>query len=180
MPGDDRDRDEQRRYFSVDEANALVPELETRFRRILKRVGQAREITSYLSSLGGAHPGALRGELRRVYAEIQLDVEAVQAHGCVIKDMSSGLVDFWHRREADDVLLCWKLGEAAVHHWHDPDTGFSGRKPLLEDPAADVDPVVDPDGDEDEAEELDLEEVLGIRLLDDDDDDGGDDDGPLH
>jgi hypothetical protein len=28
------------------------------------------------------------------------------------------------------VLLCWKLGEPAIAHWHTEEEGFAGRKPL--------------------------------------------------
>jgi hypothetical protein len=28
------------------------------------------------------------------------------------------------------VYWCWKHGEAAVDHWHDVDSGFSGRQPV--------------------------------------------------
>jgi hypothetical protein len=30
------------------------------------------------------------------------------------------------------VYLCWKLGEDRVEHWHELDTGFSGRQSLTE------------------------------------------------
>jgi len=28
------------------------------------------------------------------------------------------------------VLLCWKLGEDSITHWHEPEDGFAARKPL--------------------------------------------------
>jgi hypothetical protein len=47
--------------------------------------------------------------------------------GCVCKDYSLGLIDFYGRHEDRDVFLCWKLGEAAVEYWHEIDGGFLGR-----------------------------------------------------
>jgi len=28
------------------------------------------------------------------------------------------------------VLLCWKLGEKSITHWHGVSEGFAGRKPV--------------------------------------------------
>jgi hypothetical protein len=28
------------------------------------------------------------------------------------------------------ILLCWKMGESSIAHWHDTHAGFAGRKPL--------------------------------------------------
>jgi hypothetical protein len=30
------------------------------------------------------------------------------------------------------VLLCWKLGEKDITHWHSTTEGFAGRKPIDE------------------------------------------------
>ena len=47
-----------------------------------------------------------------------------------MKDVGEGLVDFPTRREGEEVLLCWKLGEGEITHWHGLEEGFPGRKPL--------------------------------------------------
>jgi hypothetical protein len=62
-------------------------------------------------------------ELSRVVAEIG-------GLGVVVRDPSTGLVDFPAERDGEPVYLCWRLGEDEVAHWHDRDSGFSGRKPL--------------------------------------------------
>jgi hypothetical protein len=28
------------------------------------------------------------------------------------------------------ILLCWKLGEEKITHWHSTTEGFAGRKPI--------------------------------------------------
>jgi len=50
--------------------------------------------------------------------------------GCELKDWSQGLVDFPAMRAGKKILLCWKLGEASITHWHEVDSGFGGRKPI--------------------------------------------------
>jgi hypothetical protein len=40
------------------------------------------------------------------------------------------LVDFPTEREGRIVFLCWRADEEGVIWWHEPDSGFLGRKPL--------------------------------------------------
>lgn len=61
--------------------------------------------------------------------ELLLELDQV---GAQVKDFETGLVDFPGRRNDQDVLLCWKLGEEKLTHWHDQDGGFAGRRPLDE------------------------------------------------
>ena len=138
------DASADRHFFTVAEANALVSELEQRFGRIRANLAKGREITAHLASLGGAHPGAYRDQLRRVHAEVHLEVAAIQAHGALVKDVNGGLVDFWHRRDGAEVLLCWKVGEDEIRFFHDETGGFDGRRPLDGDATGDPD---DGDGD---------------------------------
>ena len=49
-----------------------------------------------------------------------------------IKDQRHGLIDFPSVREGKRIYLCWRLGEPAVRHWHEMDTGFLGRQPVDE------------------------------------------------
>ena len=57
----------------------------------------------------------------------------LMAIGCVLKDWRTGLVDFPAVHRGRRVWLCWRLGEPAVAHWHDPHAGFSGRVPTGRD-----------------------------------------------
>jgi hypothetical protein len=49
-----------------------------------------------------------------------------------VKDADEGLVDFPALREGEEILLCWKLGEAEIAYWHDLEQGFAGRRPIDE------------------------------------------------
>jgi hypothetical protein len=50
--------------------------------------------------------------------------------GCVFKGFDAGLVDFYSLKEDRLVFLCWRLGEPRITHWHELDTGFTGRQPI--------------------------------------------------
>jgi hypothetical protein len=47
-----------------------------------------------------------------------------------VKDLDIGLLDFPCKVEGEVLLLCWKLGEPAITHWHGVSEGFAGRKPV--------------------------------------------------
>jgi hypothetical protein len=49
-----------------------------------------------------------------------------------VKDLDIGLLDFPCEVEGRTLLLCWKLGEKGITHWHSTTEGFAGRKPIDE------------------------------------------------
>jgi hypothetical protein len=82
---------------------------------------------------GGLQPLEFAGVQERVEEEaagVARCVEGIHELGGMVKDVDEGLVDFLARRGEEDVLLCWRLGEQAVLHWHGLEEGFAGRKPL--------------------------------------------------
>ena len=54
----------------------------------------------------------------------------IDSIGVQVKDLEQGLLDFPFVMDGKPVLLCWKLGEPAIAHWHTEEEGFAGRKPL--------------------------------------------------
>jgi len=59
-------------------------------------------------------------------------VEEIQTHGCIVKDVDLGLLDFPSLRDGEIINLCWKLGEPEIAFWHALDEGFVARKPIAE------------------------------------------------
>jgi len=121
------------RFYTVDEANALVAKLKPLLERIRdtqqalaedKTVAAVREKASHN---GGGLPGRHLSELTRT---LERDLHQLQEWGIVLRDPSIGLIDFFHQRKGETVFLCWKLGEAKVEWWHPVDTGIAGRERL--------------------------------------------------
>jgi hypothetical protein len=55
----------------------------------------------------------------------------ITAIGVQVKDLDLGLLDFPCKVESGEIiLLCWKLGETAITHWHGLEEGYAGRKPI--------------------------------------------------
>jgi hypothetical protein len=69
----------------------------------------------------------IKAEQRAKDALAEIDSIGVQ-----VKDLDIGLLDFPCEVEGRTILLCWKLGEKSITHWHGTDEGFAGRKPVDE------------------------------------------------
>lgn len=72
----------------------------------------------------------MRTERERWAVSVKQAIENIEATGCVVKDLDTGLLDFPSRIDGEDVYLCWKLGEDRIRFWHRQDEGFAGRKPI--------------------------------------------------
>jgi hypothetical protein len=121
------------KFYSVEEANAVLPKLKPLLERIRatqqalaedKTVAAVRERASHN---GGGLPARHLSELTRT---LERDMRQLQEWGIVLRDPTIGLIDFHHQRQGETVLLCWKLGEAKVEWWHPVDTGIAGRQRL--------------------------------------------------
>jgi hypothetical protein len=54
----------------------------------------------------------------------------IEAIGCLFKGFDAGLVDFYTLRDDRLVLLCWRVDEDHITHWHDVEAGYAGRQPI--------------------------------------------------
>lgn len=122
------------RYFTVEEANSLLPELEPLVGQVLelraKASRQSRELADMLGDLRSDVGGHDASRLAQGFAEIESLVYRIQSYGCVLKSLEAGLLDFLTERDGRDVFLCWRYGEPAIQHYHEIHDGFQGRQPL--------------------------------------------------
>ena len=128
--------------FTLDEAQSLLPVLEALLKRAIEGKKDAEGVESQLSDLarriylsGGMHVDV--GVVAKQRAEMEIHLQRVResiaeidAIGVQVKDMEAGLLDFPCRLDDQVVLLCWRMGEAAIEHWHTVEAGFQGRQPL--------------------------------------------------
>jgi hypothetical protein len=120
-------------FYSVEEANALVPTLKPLLERIratqeaLSRDKTVAAVREKASHNGGGLPARHLSELTRT---LERDLRQLQEWGIVLRDPSIGLIDFYHQRKGETVFLCWKFGEARVEWWHPLDAGIAGRERL--------------------------------------------------
>ena len=122
------------KYFTSEEANRALPQV----RLLVAQIMQAREaiiaaqpeLWPVLEKSIGNGGSKKAGELLTEFRRVEQGVKSLQEIGCVLKDMSIGLVDFPALRDGHEVLLCWKYDEPEVMFWHDLQSGYQGRKRL--------------------------------------------------
>lgn len=129
-------------YFSISEANALIPILQGQLEQLqrLQRIAQEKfEEMERLKQVGKDASGhfILGYDLKlakevfdRAVAEANELIRAVNESGCQLRNIEMGLIDFPARVDGEDVLLCWQVGEPEVLFFHSTHAGFQGRKPL--------------------------------------------------
>jgi len=130
--------------FTLDEAQSLLPVLESLLKRAIDGKRAAEEVESELSELSRRIylSGGMRLDLpdvarQRAEMESHLDrvresISEIDSIGVQVKDLDSGLLDFPFRLDEDIVLLCWRMGESSIEHWHTGESGFQGRQPVDE------------------------------------------------
>jgi hypothetical protein len=76
--------------------------------------------------------------MRGIVDQMQADVAWLDERSIVLRDISTGLLDFPALVSGRQVWLCWRLGETGIGYWHAHDEGFAARRPLanLPDEAA--------------------------------------------
>jgi hypothetical protein len=130
--------------FTLEEAQSLLPVMESLLKRAIEGKRSAVEAESGLSELarriylsGGMRVDTnkvakLRAEMEEHIQRVRESVAEIDSIGAQVKDLDAGLLDFPCRLDDQVVLLCWRMGEPAIEHWHPVDTGFKDRQPVDE------------------------------------------------
>ena len=132
------------KILTLAEANALLPQVRAllhelrQLQRTITQTSEQIEQRSVKISAGNGYPvQSLKGQVKELGNKQLKLIEAYQAAvkqlaklGCLVKDVATGLVDFYGLREGELVFLCWKEDEARVDYWHTLEGGFAARQPL--------------------------------------------------
>ena len=130
--------------FTLEEAQSLLPVLESLLKRAVEGKQSAEEVENRLSDLarriyisGGMRVDVTkvakdRAEMEAHLLRVRENIAEIDSIGVQVKDLEAGLLDFPCRIEDEVVLLCWKMGETAIEHWHTVESGFQGRQPVDE------------------------------------------------
>jgi hypothetical protein len=130
------------RTFTLDEAQTLLPILESLLRqaingkKLIEDVDAELQETAHRVFLNGGtllnvvHLARCKAEREKAIRRVKDAVAEIDATGVQVKDLDIGLLDFPCKVEGEILLLCWKLGERTITHWHGTNEGFAGRKPI--------------------------------------------------
>ena len=133
------------RYFTLQQAELLLPEVERALRDALfhraeaqKSQAELQQVAERIRFSGGARIDPDKQALTRAHRDssitaLKTALDEIDAMGALIKDLDIGLIDFMTRYRDSDVCLCWKLGEDGIRFWHGAEEGFRGRKPIDEE-----------------------------------------------
>jgi hypothetical protein len=130
------------RTFTLDEAQSLLPVLQSLLRtainakKVVDEADAEQQALQHRVFLNGGMfldivPLARRkGERAKAEQRAKDALAEIDSIGVQVKDLNIGLLDFPCEVEGQIILLCWKLGEKAITHWHGLQEGFAGRKPI--------------------------------------------------
>jgi hypothetical protein len=132
------------RTFTLEEAQSLLSVLESLLRtsidgkKLIESVDAELQETAHRVFLNGGmflnvvHLARRKAEREKTIQRVRDAMAEIDAIGVQVKDLDIGLLDFPCKVDGKIVLLCWKLGEQGITHWHGTEEGFAGRKPIDE------------------------------------------------
>jgi len=132
------------KLLTLEEANALLPQVRLTLKSLREKRAailrtqaqiEIEEMTTsdakgQLTAAGQAAVTKLMEAFHYQTKQFEEKLEELFQSGAHLKDLDTGLVDFYSRRGKEVVFLCWKEGEEEIGHWHSLQGGFKSRQPL--------------------------------------------------
>ena len=132
------------KFFDIDAANGALVEvgpllatLADQRAELIRLRDRALAAHASASSGGGAEidedeTQVIRLRMQGIVDQMAAAVARIDGLGITLRDIERGLIDFPALAGGRQVWLCWELGEQDVAFWHELDTGFGSRRPLIE------------------------------------------------
>lgn len=131
------------KLFTLDEANALIPQLTLAMEKMQRISMTVREEIETLARERGEQTLPelstqqllrLKPSLAPLFEEVAQIVQEIEQYGCDFKGLELGLVDFPAKLAGEVVYLCWQYGEEEIAFYHGIKEGFASRRPLHAQP----------------------------------------------
>jgi hypothetical protein len=137
----------RKRYFTLAQANALLPRVRARLARLMQLSAHLRSggdgdrtptppgtpwlADPVLAAWSATEPEKASAVTAGLYETLSEELRALEALGVEVKDLTIGLVDFPSLLDgATEVFLCWKVDERAIGFYHPAHSSFRHRKPI--------------------------------------------------
>jgi len=132
------------RVFSLEEANSLIPKLDSMTTDLMqKKVLMQKKHDQLLvfdliegekikdEDAPQYHDYWIkRSDLENLVVSFEKDILELNSMGCYLRDISNGVVDFFSIWKSELVYLSWTRGEIKIVYYHDVDAHFTDRKSL--------------------------------------------------
>jgi hypothetical protein len=122
------------RKFTLQEADALLPELEKRLRHLRNKkeaysrthdslfmhelVCAAERSSGFPEEKDDLEAGI--HALEEAIEGLAADVDAIFETGCLLRDIEKGCVEFFGVHDGEEIYFSWQLGEPSVAHYRRP------------------------------------------------------------
>lgn len=132
------------KHFTLSEAQTLLPVLEALLKRARAAALEAAELDIEMQHLnqkiflsGGMHVDVVSAARRRAQREkaaqeMKDTLSEIEVIGVQVQDLQTGVLDFPCVADGEVVMLCWRMGEAAIGFWHRADEDVEARRLLDE------------------------------------------------
>ncbi len=130
--------------YTLDEANEIIPEITSAMRALRMSRRHAFKLEArraVLQLIRGSTVDELEDEdgedfrtsgraLEFLSGNRRKAARRIRKHGVRVRSVNLGYVDFFSLRRREVVVLCWKIGEKRIVHWHRPEERCDCRRPL--------------------------------------------------
>ncbi len=129
--------------FTIESANQMLPLLDRIVKearslhldyeaqlpqvRALEKLPDQSKLTAFSEEVA-----AIRGAFQDDRAKLDACVMELESLGVQIDSLEEGAIDFPAIVNRQHVLLCWKVGEPTVTHWHRRGEAFAERRSISE------------------------------------------------
>lgn len=132
------------RFWTVAEANGRIADLAELLPRLkgwAARLSEVHDELKRLSEFWGSEVDSadhadhdlkarLDAEWQNLTRRLEEAVAALRAEAIEVKNLDTGLVDFYSLQNSEVVFLCWQRGEPEVAYFHPLAGGYATRRPI--------------------------------------------------
>ena len=125
----------EKKYFTLEEANVLLESIKPTLMKVAGLMNclndmESIEITFDDDFKSYHHMINISEQYYKLSFELYKELKALLVMGCIVKDPSMGLIDFFSKHNNREIFLCYSLGEDKINCWHELEEGAAGRKPI--------------------------------------------------
>lgn len=130
-----------RKLFTIDEANALIPFLQKVLDTLRSQVGEVVRLRRQLEVLNLICDSQVSqgnqdfqefvqrtAQYHQLIGQADALIRDVREKGCLLRDVHTGIVDFYAEMDGKVVFLCWRRGEKGIRYWHPVGDGYGQRR----------------------------------------------------